>query len=328
MKHERFFDDFLKDNVNLNPHRLDTLEHRVSAVNGVLKDNARGYLRTNEQGSYAHQTIIKPVRENDEFDADLLLFLQDDDFNALEFRRDYVKETYDMFKNNGTYKDIVRLKTRCVTLDYKGDFHLDIVPCIENVDFSYICNRDDQRYERTDGEGYKKWLVEKNKKGGGNYLRKATRLFKFLRDHKDNFSVKSVLLTTLLGNAVRTEFPDLPTALKTLSNEVNKFLQENTVMPTVWNPVLPEEDFNRHWDKRKYANFREKFDLYNRKINDAYDEQEHNASVKAWRKLFGDCFGELRGDKPISGTTGASIAGIGTVGAVAAQKPYGEDYDD
>ena len=37
-------------------------------------------------------------------------------------------------KQNENYADKLRLKTRCVTVDYAGDFHLDVVPRAPLVD--------------------------------------------------------------------------------------------------------------------------------------------------------------------------------------------------
>lgn len=323
MKHANYFADFLKEEVDLNQSRLNTLDQRVAVVTNLLKKSKlTGYRKYSPQGSYAHKTIIKPVARNDEFDADILIFIKDQDFKPDEFLRDYVKEIYYVFKDNGNYKDIVRLGTRCVTIDYAGDSHLDVVPCVEFQEKFYICNRTEKRYEQTDGDGYRKWFIERNKTTGKNLLRKVTRLLKFLRDHKSNYSIKSILLTTLLGNHVydsdkdSSAFNDLPQALKTLSNRVNEFLQNNLQMPTIENPALPEETFNRNWDMVKYENFRRKFDLYNAKINKAYEEKDHNKSVKLWREVFGDDFGKLK-QKPTSGRTAA--AGIASVPAT---KPY------
>ena len=83
-------------------------------------------------------------------------------------------------------------------------------------------------------------------------------------------------------------------------------------MPTVENPVLPGEDFNRHWDENKYGNFRDKFASYNTRINEAFEEKDHNESVKKWRKLFGDDFGELK-------------ESASSIPAVGATKPYSYD---
>lgn len=325
MKNVNDFKDFLDNEVNLNQSRIDKLDKKVKIITTLLKDKLSGYREYSLQGSYAHRTIIKPVKDNHEFDADILVFIGNDNFSLYGFT-DYVKEIYDIFKNNDNYKDIVKLNTRCVTIDYADDFHLDIVPCVEYNDTHYICNRRDQKHEQTDGDGYKKWLIDKNKTVGGNNFIKATRLFKFLRDHKGNFSAKSILLTTLLGNQVNSDdsYADLPTTLKILSNRINAYLQQNPTMPTVYNPVLPSEDFNRHWDQTKYNNFRNLFDIYNSKINEAFAEENRNESIRKWRKLFGDDFGCLESNATSKAITGA---GVGLLSRVGATKPYaGDDF--
>ncbi len=324
MKNESSFKNFLNDEVNLNQTRIDKLNEKVEIITTLLKDKLGKYEKYNLQGSYAHKTIIKPVKDRHEFDADILIFIKDGDFDPDKFT-DYVKEIYDIFRNNDNYKNIAELNTRCTTIDYAGDFHLDIVPCIEHNGYNYICNRRDNKHEQTDGNGYKKWLADKNSTVGGNNFIKATRLFKFLRDHKGNFSAKSILLTTLLGNQVNdySNYSDLPTTLKVLSNSINDYLQANSIMPIISNPVLPSEDFNRHWDQDKYSNFRKLFDIYNSKINEAFTEIDRNKSIKKWRELFGDCFGELKNN---ASKQGAGVS-IGLLSEVAAKKPYaGDDF--
>ena len=320
MKQVQYFNEFLSNHVNLNQDRIDKLESRVITITDLLKKKLDGYRKYSSQGSYAHKTIIKPVQDNDEFDADILVFIKDGSFNPDDFATDYVNKVYTILKDNGTYSDMVKGNTRCVTIDYSGDFHLDIVPCIEYDNIHYICNKKDKKYEKMDGDRYKRWLVDKNKTVGDNNFRKTTRLLKFLRDHKDNFSVKSILLTTMLGNRVNdsdssNDFFDLPTTLKTLSNRLNRFLQGCPNVPIINNPVMQEEDFNRHWDQKKYQNFRGKFNDYNTKINEAFDSKNHNESVKKWRVLFGDDFGKLN-----SNVAGVS-AGV-TIPTVDATKPY------
>ena len=324
MKNVNDFKDFLDNKVNLNQSRIDKLNQKVDTITTLLKTKLNGYRKYNLQGSYAHKTIIKPVKSNNEFDADILIFIKDNNFNPHNFNVDYVKQIHNVFKNDGNYNDKIKLNTRCLTIDYVGDFHLDIVPCIEHNNIHYICNRRDSTYEQTDGNGYKKWLADKNSIVGGHNFRKVTRLFKFLRDHKSNFSVKSILLTTLLGNQVNNQddYPDLPTTLKDLSNKVNSFLQENYYAPIITNPLLPNENFNRHCDDKKYLHFREMFNIYNTKINAAFNTINHNESVKKWRELFGDYFGELKND-----STSKTAGGAGLLSGVSATTPYaGNDF--
>ena len=317
MKHAPYFEDFLKDVVNLNQSRLDRLDTSVNAVKEFLEKNLNSFIRIEPQGSYGLKTIIRPVREGQEYDADIQLYMK---YERGKDPKDYIEELYNCFRGSNTYKDKARRKTRCVNLDYARDFHLDVVPCVTKPDGSkWVCNRETNQFERTDGTGYRDWFNDRTRITHGN-LKKVTRLLKFLRDHKGNFTAKSILLTTLIGMTVGGEsdgenFKTVPDALKTVSNRINDFLQSHPTMPTIRNPVLPEEDFNRHWNQAKYKNFREKFAIYNKKINAAFDAKEHNDSVEKWRAVFGDEFGEKRENSANSRRAPA-------VAAVRPKRPY------
>ena len=323
MKHNQYFDDFLKNEVNINQSRLDSLNDKVRAVSEFLSQNLDSFEKVERQGSYALHTIIKPVQDGQEYDADILLFMKYEDSKT---PKEYIDELRDCLRRSKVYDEKAKRKTRCVMLDYAGDFHLDIVPCVEKPSGrKYVCNYQTDEFEETDGTGYRNWLNEKTRITSGN-LKRVTRLLKFLRGHKGNFTAKSILLTTLIGKTVLGEydaknFNSVAEALKTVSNRINKFLQDNPTMPTVNNPVLPSEDFTRHWDEKKYTHFRKMFDIYNTRINEAYDATEHNDSVKKWRKVFGEKFGKLRGNTTNGAAkTGATIT-TGSV-AVTPRKPY------
>jgi hypothetical protein len=100
-------------------------------------------------------------------------------------------------------------------------------------------------------------------------------------------------------------FGDLPTALRTLLGRLDDVLQANPTLPTVRNPVLITEDFNRHWDQEKYTNFREKVHQYRERIDDAYTEVDHDESVAKWRHVFGDDF--AKGEVTQRATTVSSV---------------------
>ena len=314
MKHVGFFDDFLAQEVNLNKSRLTRLNNHVDAVKDFLSDELGGFDKMERQGSYGLRTIIKPVSDGDEYDADMLLYITSDDEKT---PTDLINSVYNCFRSSSTYKDKVHRRTRCVTLDYAGDFHLDVVPCIEEGDGSYkICNKKTDEFEPTDGNGYRDWFNDKRGMTNG-HLKRVTRLLKYLRDHKSNFSVKSILLTTLVGNAVEDNcdgsgFGSVPDALKTMVNRLNDSLQSNLIMPAIQNPVLPSEDFTRHWDQAEYSNFRDKFDIYTKKINEAFDCKEHDESIDRWRGIFGDKFGKKRANESKSGASSGILAGVGS----------------
>ena len=294
MKHIAFFKEFLSEEVNLNQTRIDRLNQSVDAIEQFLSNNLDGYISTEPQGSCALGTIIKPVDSNKEYDADILITVE---YDEIKTPKDYIKDLYQCLKSSSRYAEKTHRQTRCVSLEYKGDFHLDIVPCVVDKNNQiYICNYKNDLFEETDGTGYRDWFNERNSITNGN-LKRVTRLLKYLRDHKKNFTAKSILLTTLIGNTVFSNdegFENLPSALKTVSNRINSRLQDNIKMPEISNPVLPQERLDRHWDQTKYENFRRLFNIYNDRINKAYMSKNNDESIDKWRDIFGEELGEKR----------------------------------
>ena len=281
---------FLRDEVNLNQSRSDRLETAVNAVNGHLKNNLTGYQKMERQGSYALGTLIKPVDDNDEYDADIQIVMSP---NPRWEAKDYVLAVNRSLAGNKTYADKLRLKTRCVTVDYAGDFHLDVVPRVTIDGKHYVCNWVDNKFEETDGNGYRDWFNEKNRITGGN-LKRVVRLLKHLRDHKNSFTTKSILLTTLAGNTIRPDdegtsaVSTVANTLETVLTRMDSYLQQHPDMPEIRNPALPTENFNRHWDQRRYANFRKSMQAYARTGRQAKDEPSVEKAIELWQELFED----------------------------------------
>jgi hypothetical protein len=295
----KHFDAFLKNKVNLNESRIATLDSRIEAVSNFLSSGedaiATNFVELIPQGSYAHRTIIKPVAENDEFDADVLLELNE--ISGWE-AKDYVQELYTAFRTTGAYKDTVSRRSRCVTVNYAGDFHMDVVPYLERHDERYITNRSDNVFELTHPEGFNTWLDEQNRLTSGRLV-KVVRLLKYLRDYKNNFTVKSVILTILVGGRVSgaallanpNRYQDLPTAFVNLLEDLNAYLQANPVIPIIADPSCPTENFNHRINQDQYTNLRKWVKTYAEWARDAYDEPDVAQSYTKWRKLLGEKFG-------------------------------------
>ena len=314
-KNNQDFKDFLRDEVNLNQSRLDVLHERVRAVNSYLKDNLTGYQKMERQGSFALGTLIKPVDDDDEYDADIQIVMNP---NPKWEPKDYVNEIRRTLQSNKNYADKLRLKTRCVTVDYAGDFHLDVVPRVTKDAKHHVCNRIDNTLEETDGTGYRDWFNEQNRITGGN-LKRVVRLLKYLRDHKNNYRAKSILLTTLAGNTIRpsdegTEaVGTVSDTLVTVLTRMDVYLQQHPNMPEIKNPVLPTENFNRHWDQNRYSNFRTRVNSHARTARKALEESSSEEAIKSWQDLFGEDFGKGSeggggGGKQSSGQSGSKVA--------------------
>jgi hypothetical protein len=292
------FRSFLDDTVNLNTTRLAQLQKSVDALKAVIKGStwAPPLITFREQGSWALETIIKPV-DGRAFDADLLVIVKP---VAGWDAKQYLSTLRAIFAEHGTYEDKVTRSSHCVTIEYAGERKVDLVPCIfsRNARPGYeVCNFNSNQFERSEPDAYTVWLRERNSWTGSNGLKKVTRLLKYLRDVKGTFTCPSIVLTTLLGMQVApedksrsTSFVDLPTSMKTIIGRLDDWLQARELKPVVINPVLASESFSRLWDDDQYSNFREKFSLYRTWIDDAFDEEDPDESVGKWRRVFGEDF--------------------------------------
>jgi hypothetical protein len=336
VKNTNEFVSFLRDEVNLNQTRIDTLQERVNAVTGFLTASKWGptISRFSPQGSWAHKTIIRPPGDQG-FDADLVAFVAP---VAGWSASQYLLTLRQTFWDSQIYSDKASLRTRCVTLTYAGDFEIDVVPCIVSrpgaTSRFEVCNRTDDVFEATDSEAYTAWFEERNRWAGNDRLREVTRLLKYLRDIKGTFTCKSILLSTLLGQRLTVLnslvqpawFEDTPTALRTMIDWLDDYLQAHPQLHEISNPVLAVEKFTRHWDDDKYTTFRDTVHRYRGWIDDAYAEKDPAESILKWQRVFGDEFKGQAGTsivKIAEAAAAPAAVGLPFLDAVAAVKQIG-----
>ncbi len=294
------FHAFLDSTVNLKQYRLNQLDSRVTAItNAFIKDTEMGprYKEHLRQGSWAHETIINPVSDYDEFDADILLHIENNpDWN--DNPKIYLQQVRAAFKRNSTYKDMLVRKNRCVRISYANDCHVDVVPAntLDDGRQVIVCYRDNT-FEDTNPVGFADWMKERDDITGGQ-LRRVIRLLKWLRDFKNTFSCPSVILTVMLGGRVQfwdtqAAYHDMPGALVHLLEALNTWLATYPDSPPLDDPSCPGVSFSHRWDDPTIiANFKLKIADYARWAREAYDLQgdDDAAALQAWQKLFGPEF--------------------------------------
>ena len=297
MKLVRRFREFLRDEVNPNRERLGRLYVGIRGVKRHLETNLRGYQRIDRQGSLGLDTLIKPVRDDDGYDADIQVVMNP---TPNWEPRDYLQALSETLAQDGNYADKIRPGTRCVTLDFAGNFHLDVVPRITEGGTHLICNQATNCFEPTDGTGFRDWFSDKSRITKIN-LKRVVRLLKYLRDRQDNYVAKSILLTTLAGNAIRSSDREeesvrtVADTLTTVLTRMDRHLQRNPTVPRIENPALSSEDFNRHWDQDRYGYFRVRIHSHAAIAQEALASPSVEDSIRVWRRLFGEAFGKRRG---------------------------------
>jgi hypothetical protein len=281
MKLANEFKDFLSNTVNLNQTRITLLDARVEAIKTFLRgsDWEPTISTFIEQGSWAHDTIIRPV----------------DGWSAAQ----YVKELGRIFLESGRYADKTVIYDYCVTVTYTDDCKIDIAPLVMDRNYQgtlEVCNKRNDKFEESQPIEYTRWIREKNGYSGSNSFRKATRLVKYIRDIKKRFSCPSVLLTTLIGHRIdcfdkdSESFADTPSALQTIVGRLDDWLQARPNKPVVENPSLTTQNFADLWNDTQYTNFRNFVNKYRQWIDDAIKAETRSDSIAKWRKIFGDEF--------------------------------------
>jgi hypothetical protein len=320
VKLHTYFKNFLDNTVNLDDARIEKLNRRVDEISSFLSGHdvfGEMFIDVIAQGSYAHRTIIKPVGSR-EYDADVLLSMKE---HPSWTPAEYTQELYKAFQGSGRYKGMAHRRTRCVFIDYADPFHVDVVPYVESR--KDITNNKTDDWEHTDPERFTAWLEGKTRATGGR-LPAVLRTLKYLRDSKTTFSIKSVLLTILVGENVQTwhadlddgYYGDIPTALVNIIEDLDDYLQARPSLPPIWDPAGTGQDFSERWDQDGYANFRKQIHYYAGKIREAYDEPDKDKSLAAWQTVFGTGF--------CAPTTEDTLA----ASAVAKANASGEEFID
>lgn len=312
MSESNDFKVFLADKVNLNQTRLNLLSDRVSAIENFLTKNEEFRELMTEvvpQGSFGHGTIIKPVGTK-EFDADILVPMNEvPEWSAAE----YIQHLYEAFGRSATYKSMRSRKKRCVTIDYTGDFHVDVVPFVTRFGATYVANRATDRFELAAPEDFTEWFEGKNRTTNGNLVR-VVRLLKYLRDHKTRYTVPSVTLTAALGHLVSESaklfdpdaYKNVANTLQTLARALANQVENSPGRPPFISDPGTGQNLAERWQDDNYQTFRDRFTTYADWIDEAADENDYDNALKAWRRLFGDDFGADAGKASLSASLSPS----------------------
>jgi len=128
------------------------------------------------QGSFLLGTVIKPISNKDEYDIDLVCFLADLDKNHTS-QSDLKSIVGERLKENDDYKRLLDKEgRRCWTLNYADEFHMDILPAINDLDFQLKgdlyedailitdkkkVDQGDSKWPKSNPKGYAKWFFSR-----------------------------------------------------------------------------------------------------------------------------------------------------------------------
>lgn len=217
---------------------------------------ASGYpMKSWLQGSYKFGTQIRPVQQGGEFDIDLGVYYcwtgqpEDGDFGPRDLKA-FVQDALEEFaEENDDVKGISEPKPRCCRIRFEGAFHID-VPCYHldaDADQRALATEDDE-WEYSDPKAFYTWFTNEFEPGirarARRHIRylKAWAALKFVGNEAT--PPPSVLLTTLIANAISELGDDLPSPEDEAFTEVLRLIRDEvSAGQDVRNPADEEENF-------------------------------------------------------------------------------------
>jgi Second Messenger Oligonucleotide or Dinucleotide Synthetase domain len=222
-------------------------------------------------GSVRIRTTVKPFGSN-EFDLDIAIHLA---FNTRHTPQRIYSELKRRLEASDLYKPKMVLKNRCIRLEYAGDYHIDILPGIQEnaLDHNKIMvpDRELRDWVSSNPRGYAEWFLGRANLARQSLLEKALRSEKLPRDsyddkkplqvavqlikryrdvyfhENDEYSTSSIILTTMAGQYYSGEESIFETVDQIVA-KVQEKVQSSFGRIKIFNPVNPDEDFTDKWD--------------------------------------------------------------------------------
>lgn len=339
--------------LQLQPSLYDMAEERYHTIADTIQaDNVfeNIELRIYPQGSFRLKTTVKPLKGN-EYDLDFVAELPKDSTMTPKQPYDHI---YRILSSDGTHKDMLEKKSRCIRVCYANDFHIDIMPgqAIDRATNEIIVPDRELKswYHHSNPIGFADWF-ENQAKTRIKYilknrniqcsaepiedqeiaahlepLRRAVQLIKRYRDiycdENDTEPVRSIILCVLMGH-ISSEYSDEISIMTDFCNYVNGLIAEaNGKSFEVRNPVV-DELLTEKWeeDLQNYKDFvgmmkalTEDIDKLNRDLTNA-------AAIKQLQKMFGEGVTNEAVRKSADKLNKARAKGAVTVGATGLLNP-------
>jgi hypothetical protein len=267
--------DRMAEEVQLGDSRYDRMKQHYEAVKNWIEKDEKFFkpfaYELYPHGSVRIGTTVKPIGK-DEFDLDIALHIKTNSRQHPPHK--IYQELRRRLLEHEKYKNILELKTRCLRLNYYGDFHMDILPGIQEFEWDddklCIPDRDLGTWVSSNPRGYAKWFKERADSVKISLLEKAIRaenlpsdsfkhkkplqravqLIKRYRDvyfqKDDRYKTSSIILTTIAGFYYNGQ----ESIFDTVDDIVNN-INQNITLPSrikITNPVNSQEDFTDKWE--------------------------------------------------------------------------------
>ncbi len=281
----------MAEEIQLDDSRYDRIKKHYEAVKNWIEEDET-FFKPFKYDVYPHGSVrilttVKPIGK-DEFDLDIAIHLKA--AWGIHTPMRIYNELKRRLEEHEKYKAMLEPKKRCIRLNYSGDFHMDILPGIQENKLDEnklkVPDRELGTWVSSNPRGYADWFLSKANMVKESLLEKALRaenipadnfkykkplqrgvqLIKRYRDiyfqKDDKYKTSSIVLTTISGQYYNGE----ESIFDTIDNIITKIRKEVTNVPSrikILNPVNSEEDFTDKWEDepeyytefKKFCNF-------------------------------------------------------------------------
>jgi hypothetical protein len=343
------------DNLQLSPTQHDKAEGRYHAIAKVICAESSPFWGWDSnlysQGSMRLRTTVKPIDTPHDLDLVCEFDVSHEDVDPMILLDDMFK----LFDEHGVYGGMVTKKNRCVRIEYKDEFWLDILPSCRDDRNGGTCiqvpDRDLRHWKSSNPIAYADWFKNGSRRiivkfsdsrreliiaeatveplpalqatEEKTMLQLVVQLLKRWRDvHYANaeYPPISIVLTTLAADLYTREQSISTALLQVLDGIVARLdaAHARGRRLEVLNPVHPQEDFSERWDTcpDAYLAFNDGI----RKFATAWREacETHENPGKLAKGVFGRVIDEaiLREARTMQADRSGSLLGVTSTGRI------------
>lgn len=338
LKKYNYFIDAIGEKIQITDSEYEKMKNHYEALckhidlNHVLS-NEKGNLY--QQGSFLIDTVVKPLKR-DEFDVDMVAEF-DVEWKPQHKVNEFYDKLYDSFDTK-LYGDKLEKYRNSIRINYKGNYHFDIMPVIKTCTKDVFKAPDVKMSKWVDRapKSYSEWFNEKcdlimlnegyilDNKAYFNTnirdmnidelkkplsfrmkapLKRAVQLIKRARDvffqGVDEYIPQSIVLTTLVANCYEGE-TEIVGFLKKVANSLKMLAMQEEVF-NLFNPIKnANENFTEKWQfhDEYFDNFKKFAFWFDYKVKNLESE---NIIIleKTCRSLFGEDYSSIIGESDL-----------------------------
>ena len=296
------------DNLQLTETQHRKAEDRYHAIANVVSATGSPFSLWDSnlyaQGSMRLRTTVKPTSTPHDLDIVCEFNLPHTSVNPM----DLLDSMFELFESHGVYGGMVTKKNRCIRIEYKDEFWLDLLPACRDDHNGGSCIQvpdcEIGRWKPSDPIGYAEWFKDSSRRVIVKFsestgrvmaidaaleplpalqateektmLQLVVQLLKRWRDihyADSNYPPISIVLTTLAADLYRGEQSICVALMEILDGIVSRldWSHARGHRLQVPNPVHRAEDFSERWDSNQKAYF-------------AFDEGIRNFA-RVWREV-------------------------------------------